>query len=178
MAKPVRKPVIWDIERPALLRPELIEGELDGRLIEALKDDGRASNSELARRFGVSEALIRQRLKRLISNGALRHQAVADQRELGLGHIAVVHAAISPRALQQVADDLCKAPGVATVFVLSGRYNIMFYLMSEDAAASRLFIDTYLAPTDGVVDVSVNTIIASYKFDGSTGFVLEIQADE
>jgi Lrp/AsnC family transcriptional regulator for asnA, asnC and gidA len=165
--------VIWDRERPPLLRSEDVEGDLDTNLLAALQQDGRETNSALARRFGVSEALVRQRLKRLLQSGVIRYHAVADLRELGLSHMAVVHVATAPGAFNPVAERLRAVPEVAALFVLSGGYSLMFYLIAEDAAAARAVIDRELRARDGVAEIEVNTVISAYKFDGSTGFVLK-----
>ncbi len=46
--------------------------DIDYSIIRLLADDGRMSNTEIARRLGVSEATVRQRIKQLVESGKIR----------------------------------------------------------------------------------------------------------
>src|SRR5713226_4801455 len=62
--------------------------ELDHELVATLRDDGRISNRALADRFGVGEATIGQRVRRLADERILRVVAVTDMAAFGY-HILV-----------------------------------------------------------------------------------------
>jgi DNA-binding Lrp family transcriptional regulator len=52
---------------------------LDAELLKHLRDDGRVSNVELARRTGVTEKTVRQRIARLVEQHGLRFRAELDK---------------------------------------------------------------------------------------------------
>jgi DNA-binding Lrp family transcriptional regulator len=56
---------------------------LDGRLIEFLRRDARASNRSIGATLGVSEGTIRMRIRRLQQDGFIRIQAICDSRAFG-----------------------------------------------------------------------------------------------
>ena len=61
----------------------------DQRIVAALREDGRLSVSELARRVGLSKTPCQVRLKRLVETGFIRgFRAVVDPSRLGLDHVA------------------------------------------------------------------------------------------
>ena len=43
--------------------------EINGQIINILREDGRSSNASIARRLGMSEGTIRRRLNMLINSG-------------------------------------------------------------------------------------------------------------
>ena len=69
------------VQRPANL------DELDGRLIMALQEDGRARFRGFAGKLGCSEATIRNRYARLVEAGVVEVTAVTNP--LGMGYDAM-----------------------------------------------------------------------------------------
>ena len=57
--------------------------ELDRRIILLLQEDGRASNTFLARSAQVSEGTVRRRLKRLIGEGIVKIAVTPNLQLLG-----------------------------------------------------------------------------------------------
>lgn len=163
---------VWDTERLPVLSTLGVESDLDVQLIEALTEDGRITNSALGRRFGVSEALVRQRLKRLLSAGAIRYHAVADLRSLGMSHIALLKVAVRPEFYDEVLELMKNLDGISALFVLSGADTFMTYTITQDVAATQRLLDEHLRPHPGVVRLTIDTIVSATKFDGSSGFVL------
>ena len=70
--------------------------QFDRRIIDLLRDDGRMSVAELARRVGLSKTPCQVRLKRLLDQGYIRgFRAVLDPVKLGLDHIAFTEVKLS-----------------------------------------------------------------------------------
>jgi DNA-binding Lrp family transcriptional regulator len=46
--------------------------DIDREIIRILKDDGRATYSEMGKRIGLSEGAVRKRIKALIDSGVIR----------------------------------------------------------------------------------------------------------
>lgn len=68
----------------------------DRKMIDALREDGRMSVTQLARRVGLSKTPCQVRLRRLIEAGyILGFRAVIDPAKLGLDHIAFTEVKLS-----------------------------------------------------------------------------------
>ena len=63
---------------------------VDKRLIEALQHDGRRPYTQLAQDVGLSEAAVRQRVRRLVEVGVTQIVAVTDPMTLGFRRMAMV----------------------------------------------------------------------------------------
>jgi hypothetical protein len=49
--------------------------QIDGQIIDLLRENGRRSNVEMARVLGISEGTVRKRIERLLSSGVLESLA-------------------------------------------------------------------------------------------------------
>lgn len=70
---------------------------LDERIVKLLQENGRMANTEIAKRAGVSEATVRNRLNRLIGGGIVEIAAVANPFKLGHEIIGTFHVQIDHR---------------------------------------------------------------------------------
>ena len=59
-------------------------------IIRLLQRDGRASYSEIAKKVGLSEAAVRQRVGKLIDGGVMQIVAVTDPSQLGFHRQAMI----------------------------------------------------------------------------------------
>src|SRR5947209_19882186 len=80
--------------------------DLDERIIEELRHDGRRSHAELARRLGVAESTVRNRVSRLLSDGYMQVVALTNLGRLGYRVEVLIHIQVQAGALTQVAECL------------------------------------------------------------------------
>ena len=76
--------------------------EIDGKLIELLQRNGRASNIELARQMGVSEGTIRRRFRNLVKEEVIRVVAIPDASKLGKRMSALIGLRVDPAYVESV----------------------------------------------------------------------------
>lgn len=103
---------------------------LDDALIGLLRTDGRASISSLGRHLGVPRPVVRERLRRLVTEGHVTVTAVADPAVLGLQtlcHLAV-HIDRSPR---EVAHALTALADTSLVTITSGPHDLVVEVRSR-----------------------------------------------
>jgi Lrp/AsnC family transcriptional regulator for asnA, asnC and gidA len=93
---------------------------VDRELVRALQQDGRMSNVEIARRIGISEATVRKRLDRLISDSVIRITAIPDAAKVGLPTITFLALDVDLSQLDRVADQLARLPEVRAIHYTSG----------------------------------------------------------
>lgn len=98
--------------------------ELDEKILKVLKDDGRASHTEIGRRVGLSEGAVRKRIKALLDSGAISKFTV----QLGFtkGAKAVALVSVDPQIpTSDVSKNLKKKiPGIEVVYEITGQYDI------------------------------------------------------
>lgn len=109
-------------------------GELDeiARVIVAvLQRDGRTSYSAIARRVGLSEAAVRQRVQRMVDAGQVRIVAVTDPARIGYTRQALIGVSVSGDS-QIVAAQLSALPEVSSVVTTIGRYDLLVEVVCVD----------------------------------------------
>ena len=57
--------------------------KIDSKIICLLQKDGRMANTEIAKRVGITEATVRNRINRLIEDDIIQIVAVSDPFKLG-----------------------------------------------------------------------------------------------
>jgi Lrp/AsnC family transcriptional regulator, regulator for asnA, asnC and gidA len=100
--------------------------QLDWQIIDALRESGRASNAQIARRLRVTEGTIRIRIKKLTDAGILRITGQVNPEFL-LGH-QVVMIGINvkeSKSLEKTAQAIAQLEQVNFAAITSGRYDII-----------------------------------------------------
>jgi Lrp/AsnC family transcriptional regulator for asnA, asnC and gidA len=117
---------------PPLPRPGPGIDDFDLALIAMLQRDGRASNRSLATEFGVSEAMIRARIKRMETAGAIRIVAVTDVARYGMTGFAVVGIETDRGAAPDVAAKLAGNPALQFVATTLGPHDVLVSIVVRD----------------------------------------------
>jgi Lrp/AsnC family transcriptional regulator, regulator for asnA, asnC and gidA len=139
--------------------------EVDESIMALLRDDGRLSNREVARRLDVSEGTVRQRLKKLEDANAIRMGVVVDPVNLGVGFAATVLLTVEPRRVEEVLDAFCKLPEAAYVATIMGSFNIFVSITTVDMPTLRGLIDAQLGRCGGVERLEIRPMISTPKHD-------------
>ena len=136
----------------------------DLALLNLLREDARATTSDLARRLGVSRTTVQVRMDRLKSQGVIVGYTVKtapafEERQI----VALVTIVIAPKAMNSVVAALKKRPEVRRVYSVNGPYD----LFAEIAAPTVSDVDKALdaiGEMDGV-ERTTSMIVLSVKFD-------------
>jgi len=120
--------------------------ELDWKIIESLRECGRGSNAEIARKFRVTEGTIRARIKKLSDAGILRITGQVNPEFL-VGHqVVVVGINVSAsRSLEKTAQRIAKLPEVSYAAITSGRYDIIAQVIVDSNRGIINFLTRSLA---------------------------------
>ena len=91
-------------DTPAAQNPELRElDELDRKLIEVLKLDGRESLATIGSQIGLTGDSVKDRLDRLTAEGVIKVTCSVDPKVLGFNSIALVGVKVTGSAEQIAA---------------------------------------------------------------------------
>lgn len=135
--------------------------DLDIRLYEELRHDGRASMVKLARATGLSRAGVRSRVSRLINEGQLRVTGIVHPSSQGFS--ALAHLTISVRgSARDVAVALAAIEDVTLVSIVAGPSA----LIAEVNAPGIIELDLTIRRVSliaGVVDINTSIYTARIK---------------
>src|SRR5690348_7224304 len=134
--------------------------ELDGRIIEALQENGRESFRRIAARVGVSEATVRARYGRLTSEGIL--QVVAVTNPLGLGFEQALVGVKTSTPPAEVADEISRWSEADYVIVTAGRFDLVVEVVVADRQ-ELLELTNRMRGLDGVVTTETFFYLEMWK---------------
>ena len=116
--------------------------DLDRQIIQLLQEDGRASNTLLARSVQVSEGTVRRRLKRLIGEGIVKIAVTPNLQLLGYRTEALVGIRVDPDRIDAVAERLVALKPLSLVTQTTGAFDFFVWIaLHSSADLGRFLID-------------------------------------
>jgi Lrp/AsnC family transcriptional regulator for asnA, asnC and gidA len=138
---------------------------IDERIISILEQDARVSNREIARMLGVSEGLIRKRLRRLLETRELKLGTLVSANALGLTCKAFLRLSIAPHAVSAVAQQLAALDEVPFVGIAVGRFDVFAVTLTTDRDALFRLLQEQIDRLPGVSFIDVREIMNVVKQD-------------
>jgi Lrp/AsnC family transcriptional regulator for asnA, asnC and gidA len=105
--------------------------EISKRIIEELQEDGRRSYAAIAESVGLSDAAVRQRIKRLIDSKMIEIVAVTDPLRLGFTRQAMIGLKVQGQ-LTDAAAALENFPEVSYIVLTAGTFDLLVEVVCED----------------------------------------------
>lgn len=140
---------------------------VDREIVRALQQDGRMSNVEIARRIGISEATVRKRLDRLISDSIIRITAIPDAAKVGLPTITFLALDVDLSQLEQIADQLARLPEVRAIHYTSGDSDLIMEAWFPSSDDLLHFLTRQIGSIPGVRRTATLHVLRTIK-DSST----------
>jgi DNA-binding Lrp family transcriptional regulator len=98
--------------------------DIDRKIIQILKDDGRAGYIDIAKQIGLSEGAVRKRIKTLTDTGTIQKFTVKVGVAEGAEAIALL--SVNPSLpTQEVSKRIQQIPNVETIYEVTGEYDIV-----------------------------------------------------
>ena len=104
--------------------------DLSKAIIEQLQQDGRRAYAAIGKVVGLSEAAVRQRVQRLLDQGAMQIVAVTDPLELGFHRQAMVGIKAEGQ-LDVIADALAEMEEIDYVVITAGSFDLLAEVVCE-----------------------------------------------
>lgn len=123
---------------------------VDGRIIDCLRTDGRMSTKDLARAVGVSEAVVRARIRKMERTGYMRVVAMVDPAATGFELLSVVGVTVRGRDAAEVARDLGAIPQVMSVVIMLGSQDIELRIIARNLEEYSRLMTSVLPRVSGV----------------------------
>ena len=137
--------------------------DLDDRIIRLLEDNGRRSNTEIARELGVSESTVRQRIVRLLDEDWINIVAVPGTFEINRKYTSTMRVSVEPAALHGAAQQICDYPEIRYV-AISDRLDILVEAYFRDREHMLDFVTTTLANVPGVTRIGSASVLKVLKY--------------
>jgi len=126
--------------------------DIDLRIVDALRADGRLSVRALAEEGRISRANAYARLERLTSTGVITgFSATVDPERLGLSTSAYVTLSVRQNSWRDLKARLSGIPEVRHMALVGGDFDVILLVRAADNAALRRVVLDQLQAVPGVL---------------------------
>ena len=126
----------------------------DKAILEALQENARMPNIELAERVGLSPSACSRRLHQLEQSGVIEgYQAVISNKALGQGITALVHITLKAQSeehLREFEEAVRICPHVVACFLMSGESDYLIRVNARDMEHYERIYKGWLSTLPGV----------------------------
>ena len=106
--------------------------DLDRDILEMHQADVFFSYSDLAEKWDVTVATIRNRFKRLKASGVMDVILVMNPYKIGFNTFAIIGIKLGTGAIpEDIVSTLLGIPGVTNVVMVAGRYDFFFHVLTD-----------------------------------------------
>ena len=128
--------------------------DLDRDILEAHLTDVFFSYNELAEKWGVTGATIRNRIKRLKTSGVMDVLLVMNPYKIGYTTFAIIGVRVEAGGdFSSVAEALQEVVGVTNVVMVTGRYDFFVHYVCRNTDEYRKFIIEGLRKIPGITSI-------------------------
>jgi Lrp/AsnC family transcriptional regulator, leucine-responsive regulatory protein len=153
--------------KPSLPRARVRLDEFDRKILDALIENARASNVQIAEKVGLSEAPCSRRIRRLETEGAIeRYSAHLNADAIGIGFVAFVTLVldyVTASTAERFYQEIRAIPEVISCYIVSGSYDAILHVAATDSRAYSEIVFNRLRRIPGVKDVRSSFVMRAIK---------------
>lgn len=138
--------------------------EMDRAIIRLLQQDGRMSNTCIARQLKVTETTVRKRIGQLLDEGLMSIVAVPTPEAVGMSLSSIIGVSVSLTSMHAVGDAIRAYPQVRYVGMSAGRYDLIVEAFFSNQEQLLDFVTDKLGALDGVNNIETSVILKVVKF--------------
>ena len=137
--------------------------QLDCQMIELLQRDGRISNTEIAKKIGMSEATVRTRLNRLIQEEFIQIVAVSNPIKLGFKIVGNIRIHVEIKKMDMIITELKKLKPLWFVVQTTGGTGIDTEFVAKSLDELNELIFEKINKIDGVIKTETSLFLNYIK---------------
>ena len=137
--------------------------QLDCQMIELLQKDGRISNTEIAKKIGMSEATVRTRLNRLIQEEFIQIVAVSNPIKLGFKIVGNIRIHVEIKKMDGIIEELKKLKPLWFVVQTTGGTGIDTEFVAKSLDELNELIFEKINKIDGVIKTETSLFLNYIK---------------
>lgn len=136
---------------------------IDQALVEALRQDGRTSFTDLGQAVGLSESAARRRVDALVESGRVHPVTLVEPSLLGFDAHYFVRLGVGPAQIDQTARALAARPEIRYVAATAGDSGLLLELLLPTHADLYQFRTEVLGELVGVSTVEISMSVQTLK---------------
>ncbi|MBU0496273.1 MAG: response regulator [Chloroflexi bacterium] len=141
----------------------MVVDTIDRQIIRQLQADGRRTNVEIARVLGLSEATVRKRIDRLVSEGAIRITALPNPACLGCPVDVLISLSVETSRLEEVGRQIAVLPATRRVFLVAGDADLFVQACFPSNEDLLRFLTVDLGGIAGITGTSTQHLLRAIK---------------
>jgi DNA-binding Lrp family transcriptional regulator len=144
---------------------------MNHQILDILRNEGRASNAEIAQRLDLSEQDVADEIARLTKNKTvLGYHAIVNPEKLeDEWTVGIIEVKITPQrnvGYDEIAAQIYRFPEVKLCYLISGAYDVLVFVEGKNLKEVATFVARKLATIDNVTSTATHFILKKYKEDG------------
>jgi Lrp/AsnC family transcriptional regulator for asnA, asnC and gidA len=145
---------------------------IDQEIIKLLQVNGRLSNSLIAKKTGISEATVRNRLNRLINDEYIQIVAVSNPLKLGFNITGVIKIVVDIAKIDAISNQLKKLRPLWFIVHSTGGSDIYGEFVAKSIDELNDLLHKKINKIDGVIRTETSLILKFIKrrYDWGTGY--------
>ena len=138
--------------------------EIDYKILNILRKDGRISNQALAQKVNLSPSAVLERVKKLHRDGIISgYEARINSAKLGLGLTVLISLATDEKLCDHhVAAELVKFPEIVEIYDISGKASYLLKVVTSDTNALHELMNR-IGRIDGVKSSETTLVLGMFK---------------
>lgn len=141
--------------------------KLDKIILQALQQDARISNADLARHVGLSPSATLTRVKRLEQQQYIQHYATQVNRQhVGYDLLCFVSVSLQRHQVSEVThfhEAIQDMPEVLECHHLTGDHDYLLKVVAKNTADLEHFLVHRLTPIEGVARIHTSVVLSEVK---------------
>lgn len=147
--------------------------QIDCKMIRLLQRDGRISNTDIAKKVGISEATVRSRLNRLIKEKIIQIVAVSDPLILGFGIVGNIRIHVDIKKMKSIIKELKKIKALWFIVQGTGGTGIDTEFVVKSLEELNALIFDKINKIDGIFKTETSLYLNFIKRQYDWGTALE-----
>jgi DNA-binding Lrp family transcriptional regulator len=144
--------------------------DLDRKILDVLQEEGRITNSALAKRIGLTTTPTAERVRRLEREGVIDgYGARINAEAVNRGLTVFCSIALTMHQMKMV-DQFCQAvealPEVLACYHITGDADFLLHVVVEDTNDYERFMRKHLTHLPGVQKIHTNIVLSTKKERG------------
>jgi Lrp/AsnC family transcriptional regulator for asnA, asnC and gidA len=137
--------------------------KIDLKIIEILKKNGRIPNKEIAKILELSEGTIGNRINKLLKNHLIKIVGLTSPAVFPEKQFIYLGIKIDSNKLSiKISQEIEKLPGVKSVAIITGQYDILVELFMEISKLIN-FLNKELSRVESIVSVESFVVLQSFS---------------
>jgi len=138
--------------------------EIDIKIIELLRNDGKITLRELKNVIGISEPAIQKRINKLVEEGIIKKFTVEiDEKKIGYSISSFLGIDTDPESFIEVQNKLKEMPEIRKLYLTSGEHSIIAYVECRDQREFSELVSNKLSSIRGVKRIYPSIILEKLK---------------